>query len=146
MKNHLDEKDIEKLEKLNDQLTVIETKIYDLAKQKFDSNFEQMNGSRDNYDLEVEISFYYKDTEIAVWTEPLKSNFLNEHPTYINDGNNHNVTSSTIKHQILNSQKHCWLLHRLYDDFLLPWKKILKIDNISFDIIEHNQYKIAIFQ
>jgi len=70
----------------------------------------------------------------------MKPHFLNDRPCNINDKENHNVSSATIKNSALNSQKHCWLMHRLYDDFSIDWADIVRINNIWFD-----KYSLPIF-
>ncbi len=59
----------------------------------------------------------------------------------INDKSNHNTTSCCWKHKELHEQKYCWLLYRLYDDFGINWKDIVKIKTICFDIDVSYQYK-----
>ena len=126
------------LEKLNQKLTKIEAKIYDFAEYKFQSTQKRRDELTD-FEIDIEITFYSGDKEILILQESLKSHFNVHRKTNLNDGENHNVTSAMIINEVLNTQQHCWLLHRLYDDYNISWKMILAIDNVWFDIIERVQ-------
>ena len=126
------------LEKLNQKLTKIEAKIYDLAKYKFQSTQKRRDELTD-FEIDIEITLYSGDKEILILQESLKNHFNGQCKTNLNDGENHNVTSSIITNEALNTQQHCWLLHRLYDDYNISWKRILTIDRVWFDIIERVQ-------
>jgi hypothetical protein len=56
----------------------------------------------------------------------------------------HNTTSVFQKNALLNSQKHCWLLHSLYDHYDLVWEDIFKIKHILFDVKVQYEYAINI--
>lgn len=58
----------------------------------------------------------------------------------INDNNCHNITTAFQKDKDLNSQKHCWLLHSLYDHNSLDWNDIFKIDSVYFDVKIQYEY------
>lgn len=62
----------------------------------------------------------------------------------IDDNNCHNVTSSIQKNKELNTQKHCWLLHSLYDNYFLSWDDIFKIDSVYFDVKIQYEYSSEI--
>ena len=62
----------------------------------------------------------------------------------LNDGNCYNTTSAFQKNRDLNSQKHCWLLHSLYDHNPLDWDEIFKIDSVYFDVKIQYEYAINI--
>ena len=126
------------LEKLNQKLTKIEAKIYDLAKYKFQSTQKRRDELTD-FEIDIEITLYSGDKEILILQESLKNHFNGQCKTNLNDGENHNVTSSIITNEALNTQQHCWLLHRLYDDYNISWKRILTIDSAWFNLIEHVQ-------
>ena len=140
--------DINNIKYLNTQLSLLEQKICDeslyLAQQAF--TYRQKN----LYDYELELSFtFYTESyneELISWEEGIpKRELLKKKPNwYINDGKNHNVSSSCWKNNLLNAQHHCWLLHRLYDDFQLSWNDILRIKNILFDIKVSYQYKVKL--
>ena len=126
------------LEKLNQKLTKIEAKIYDLAEYKFQSTQKRRDELTD-FEIDIEITFYAGDKEILILQESLKNHFNGQCKTNLNDGENHNVTSAMITNEALNTQQHCWLFHRLYDDYNISWKRILTIDRVWFDIIERVQ-------
>ena len=126
------------LEKLNQKLTKIEAKIYDLAEYKFQSTQKRRDELTD-FEIDVEITLYSGEKEILILQESLKNHFNGQCKTNLNDGENHNVTSAMITNEALNNQQHCWLLPRLYDDYNISWKRILTIDSVWFEIIEHTQ-------
>lgn len=139
--------DIQKIKSLNTQLTAVEEKIYNLAKTHNQAALRKLLESEmhiTDYELEVDISLYTNQTELVFWNEYMKPHFLNDRHCNINDKENHNVSSAIIKNSELNAQKHCWLMHRLYDDFSIDWADILLIDNIWFDINIRHQYSIDI--
>ena len=141
---------VQQIAKLNEQLCVIEEKIYTLAKVQNQTALKMLINKENaitDYELGVEISFFINDNEEAIvsWEEYLKPHFLEDIPCCnINDQENHNVSSSFIMNHELNAQKHCWLMHRLYDDFHIDWSDILLIKNVCFDINVKYQYIIAI--
>lgn len=136
-------KDLSKIEKLNKQLVKVEKKIdklvkkeYKLIQKKLSSNPTKMI----DWEFEVQIDFCVNEKNVHVLYETYKRNLEKNIPNYINDGENHNV-ASIYNNELLNKQYHCWLLHSLYDDSDLTWKKILKIDMVWFDIKPIFQYK-----
>jgi hypothetical protein len=137
---------IQNIELFNTQLTTMEEEIYLLAQKENDIAVKKMCQKIDNitdYELELNIVFYKdKDEgELVFFTERMKSHFLHHVHCNINDKANHNVTSATIDNRILNEQKHCWLLHRLYDDCAVSWEDILDINCVWFDVDVRYQYR-----
>ncbi len=135
---------IEKIEKINKQLVDIEFKIYQRAKEEnkiaLKKLLEKQNDMID-YELEANITFISKEHELCTVNENFKPHFNRENfHVNINDKENHNVTTATIKNKQLNEQHHCWLLHSLYDDCMISWNKILKITDVCFDIEVSYQY------
>ena len=51
-------------------------------------------------------------------------------------GEDHNAALESALH----GQKHCWLLHLLYDDLGLKWNEILKINWLWLDFVLYYQY------
>jgi hypothetical protein len=150
----LTDKEIEKIDRLNNRLIAIEEEIYLLAKIENDRARKKVVESADpnmyDYELMVNLMFintkekdeYEDPKEIYSWDEPVYfKSFEEGDPFGINDKQCHNVSSAFIKNRALNTQKHCWLLHRLYDDFFVSWKDILSINNIYFDINLSYQYE-----
>ena len=119
--------EVQQIAKFNQQLRIIEEKIYNLAKVQNQLALKMLINKENaitDYELEVDINFYTEDEEAIVsWDEYLKPHFLEDiHCCSINDKEDHNVSSSIITHHELNNQKHCWLMHRLYDDKFLSIK------------------------
>jgi len=148
MKRKFSDKDAKKINDLNEKLIVIEKKIFDLAKIEHKRLKKLCKKSKkhtmDEFDIQVELSFCTtkeKDEhgdylEFLSWSEGIYFDSFKKgnKPFGINDKQCHNVSGSLIENKVLNSQKHCWLLHRLYDDFFVSWKNILRIDIVYFDI------------
>ena len=138
---------VPKIELLNKILTEIEGKINYKAK-KLDAIAQKKLLDKDDeiydYEIEIEIAIYsyeHTDDPCVFWIETCK-NISSGDKTgwYINDGQNHNVTSCCWKNKELHKQKHCWILHKLYDDFNISWKSILNITAIDYDIRIDYQY------
>lgn len=140
----LNEKTVETIAKLNKKLKTVEQRAHELAKHEHQSILkrvlEKENGICD-YELEIVFAFFNGEEEIVLHTEYMKPHFLLDKPKNLNDKQNHNVTSNIFPNQKLNAQKHCWLLHVLYDDLLISWQDIVKIDEVWFDINISLQYK-----
>jgi len=140
----MDDTTVQKIYNLNSSLTKIESKIYQRAKIENQYAVDKMSNNEDDicdYEIEVEITFFTAEEETCVWSEYIKPHFKFENRvTNINNNENHNVTSAFIKHEELNAQHHCWLLHSLYDDKFLSWDEILALDSVHFDVIVHFQY------
>ncbi len=155
MKKEWSTEDVQKIDELNNKLIVIEEKIYNLAEVEYLRAEKLLHENPDediiDYELEVELVFttsqeqdeYGDDLEFINWNEPVYFKSFNEgDPFGINDKRCHNVTTSIIDNKALNRQKHCWLLHRLYDDFDVSWDDILRIDGLYFDIKVSYQYVV----
>ncbi len=138
----LTNKDIKKIKKLNQQLVKIEKRIDKLVKKEYKQIQKKLINKKDkmtDWEFEVEIDFYNNEKNVHTLYESYKSNFKRNVPNYINNGENHNV-ASIYNNDKLTKQHHCWLLHSLYDDSTLTWKKIFKIDSIWIDIKPIFQY------
>ncbi|MDF1882613.1 hypothetical protein JHD49_01515 [Sulfurimonas sp. SAG-AH-194-C21] len=137
---NLSQIEVGKIEKLNAILVKHEEDIYTLAKREHDI-LKTKTGLVD-YELNVDISFYKEEGEnpLVSWEENMKQRFTTGSLSPISNKKNHNVTSTCWKQNDLNSQHHCWLLHRLYDDFFIPWAEILEIKHIWYDIQITYQY------
>ena len=90
----------------------------------------------EDYEAEVEISFWLKETDpafdedrdniLAVLTEDIKYNGFK---THLAAGKNHNEFKHWDGHS-MNGEYHCWLYHCLYDHTKMGWKDILRIGKI----------------
>lgn len=139
----LDNKIVKQLGKLNTKLQKIEKRVYGLAKKEHQRVLKKVLEKKDcivDYELYINIFFYYDEEEIATYEEYFKPNFLLDKTSNFNDNQNHNVTKGIHYHPLLNAQNHCWLLHHLYDDAMLSWQQILSIDKIAIDIDVSYQY------
>lgn len=140
----LDEQKIHHIAKLNSKLKKIEKRVYELAKKEHQRVLKRVLEKEDgiiDYELHVKIFFYSDEEEITHYEEYLKPNFLLDRKSNLADNQDHNVTSTLYPHPLLNAQKHCWLLHHLYDDVLLSWEQILSIDSLYIDIDVSFQYE-----
>lgn len=150
--------EIKQLATLNNKLKKIEEQIYSICIEENQIALEKIlrkeNGILD-YELEVHYFFYREtfikkaneeDTEqlLANWVDNIKPVLLKDKRWGIHDDNCHNTTSIWQKNKDLNSQKHCSLLHSLYDHFNLEWHNIFQIDRVYFDIVIHYEYSSAI--
>jgi len=150
MKQVLRAIDVQKIKQLNIQLTAKEEEIYLLAQIENNIAMKKMYQKIDNitdYELDLNIAFY-KDNdveELVSFSVRMKSHFMHDIHCNINDKENHNVTSATIDNKTLNEQKHCWLLHSLYDDYAVSWEDILRINCVWFDVTVHYQYEMEIY-
>jgi len=135
--------DVEKIKKLNQNLIEIERKILHLAIEEDGLALKKINNKSNgitDYELSVSISFYQGENEVIDWEESLKGCSVNKSTNFA-DAKNHNTTSCCWENTTLNEQHHCWVLHRLYDDFQITWKDILTIDCVWFDVYVQYQYK-----
>ena len=150
--------EIKLVDKLNNRLKEIEKDIYDICFEQNEIALKKLTEKENNIlDYELEVNFYiYGDTPfksyynedeklLAFCTENVKRISKKEKWWGINDNKCHNTTSVFQQDQELNSQKHCWLLHTLYDHFsLLDWDNILNIENIDFDVRTQYDYSSKI--
>ena len=155
MKRTLTDKEVQKIDDLNNKLITVEEDIYHLAKIENERAKKILleNKDKDMYDYEMHIElFFYTSQEEDEYGDPKEIYSWDHEPVYfktfeegkpfgINDKHCHNVSGSMIKNKVLNKQKHCWLLHRLYDDFPVSWKDILLIDGMDFEINVRFQYE-----
>jgi hypothetical protein len=139
---------LKQIEKLNQFLETIEEKAYNLAKIENQTALKKLQNKENNiddYELEIQFMFFTKDrkddgVELLTIIEHVKHHFNKNSEINLNDKENHNVTKSIINSKALNEQKHCWLLHCLYDDYHISWDRILDIDGVYFDINIRLQY------
>ena len=150
----LNQEEIKRLGILNNKLREIEKEIYNIALEQNQIALEKLLKKEHNIlDYEIEIQFlvygdkYVKkgdeeDPEhlLADWTNNIKAIFMEETWWGINDNNCHNITSVFQKDKDLNSQKHCSILHELYDHNPLDWDDIFKIDSVYFDVQIQYEY------
>jgi len=125
------------IEKFNKVLENIEYQILRLAKE-YEKEIKVENP--DDYELEVIFEFCADEEEKASWFEDMK--FCLEriregsHDWGLASGEDHNAALESALH----GQKHCWLLHLLYDDLGLKWNEILKINWLWLDFVLYYQY------
>jgi len=131
---------------LNQQLSLVEEEISLLAQEQDKIAQEKLGSNKAmvDYELQVNIFIYasHEEENLVSWSEYFKN--IDKRHNNINDKENHNVTSCCWKDSELNSQQHCWILHRLYDDFDISWKDIINVTKISFDIEISYQYSMDI--
>jgi len=81
----------------------------------------------------------------ASWIESLTvilENLQNKDRWGLGDERNHNVSGIYISG--LESQKHCYLLHQLYDDFHLSWEEILALEWMWLDFELRAQFEFRL--
>ena len=158
----LNRQEIQRLGIFNDKLKLLEEKIYNLALIQNQIALQKvLDKENDIYDYDIDITYYVygdeyigeedKDEEdedyiehlLATWTDGLKL-FMKATWWGVHDNNCHNVTSAFQKDKELNSQKHCWILHSLYDHNPLDWSDIFMIDTIDFNLEIKYEYLIKI--
>ena len=136
---------IQKVETLNALLTNIEQKSYEIAKRENQKVLKKLLDKEDDiceYELDLNFIFLGQNGfELLSHQENMKYHFLKDKDINFNDGKNHNVLKSLPKYKALHDQKHCWLLHSLYDDYLIPWEIILTIKEILFEVNVVYQYE-----
>jgi len=148
----LNNKTVEKISILNEQLKTVEKNIYRQAQKTYHDVLQRLDDSEDDitdFEIEVEIEFRKDESD----DEPLLSFYDpfifrdGQIRTSIADGENHNVLHSLYDNSALSMQHHCRLLHALYDDYLiLDWEKILSIRHIWFEVHVIYQYSYEISQ
>ncbi len=142
----LSKQEIKKLGIFNNKLKILEEKIYNICLEYNQTAIKKILDKENNIiDYELKVVFYFygstymineQDDEhlIAHWADGMKRSLMTNELYGINDNQCHNITSVFQKDTNLNSQKHCWLLHSLYDHCHLDWDVIFKIDEIYFDV------------
>jgi len=116
---------VARIEKLNRKLEKLEYKLIDLGKTYLE---EVKSQKPDDYELEVVFEFCAEEKEIASWFEDLRIRLEDEYIRKLDWGLGSGADHNTALDPSLHGQKHCWLLHLLYDDIGVPWEEILKID------------------
>ena len=109
---------------------------------------EDSKQNMEDYDLNVVLTFSTTDEEdefgdyleFANWKEGIY--FEGNEPFGINDKNDWNVMVGRSNNKKLDKQKHCWLLHQLYDNHFVSWENILRIDRVWFEIVTEQEYAI----
>ena len=149
----LNTQEIQRLGVFNDKLKLFEEKIYNAVIEQSRIALQKISKKGNNivdYALEVTIYIYgekYMIDEadehiLANYSPSIKPLFLKDKWSGIYDDECHNTTSAVQKNKELNSQKHCWLLHSLYDIYCISWKDMAKIDTICYDIEISYEYKM----
>ena len=154
MKRKFSALEVQKVDELNSKLIAIEERIFHLAEEEYLRVEKMLNDTdqkMDDYDLQVLLAFstseeqdeYGDDLEFIHWEESVYFESFEEGESFgINDKQCHNVTRGLIDNEALNAQKHCWLLHRLYDDYFVRWEDILRIDRMYFEIKVGYEYEV----
>jgi len=128
---------VARVKKLNASLEKLEYKLIDLGKTYLE---ELKSENPDDYELDVIFEFCAGDEGIASWFEDirivLEEDWRKKLEWGLASGADHNAALDPSLH----GQKHCWLLHLLYDDLHVPWEKILKIDWFWADFRLYFQY------
>lgn len=147
----LNKNEIVKLSVFNDKLIALEIEIYNLCLTQNQIALKKLLDKETvDYELNVNVLFYgetymkNKDDDEHLLLNldiGMKHSLLKDDRWGIADGNCHNVSSIFQKNKDLNGQKHCHLLHSLYDDYHFAWDDIFKIEDIYFDIIVQYDYK-----
>ncbi|MBL0707676.1 MAG: hypothetical protein JJW00_01335 [Sulfurimonas sp.] len=147
----LDKEEIKKLGIFNDKLIALEKKIYNLCLTKNKIVLKKLLDKEIvDYELNVNILFYgetymtdkYDNEHLLLNLKVgMKHSLLKDDRWGIADDNCHNVSTIFQKDKDLNTQKHCYLLHSLYDDYHFAWDDIFKIEDIYFDIIVQYDYE-----
>ena len=140
-------KEIEQINTLNTKLIQIEKQIYNIAYKEYQKALKKVVDKEPHFlDYEIEVHlFIYGEKAVeehlfADWVQSVKPIVLKSSWWGINDNKCHNTTSIFQKNKELNSQKHCSLLHELYDHYALTWDKIFKIGTIYFDVKIQYEY------
>ncbi len=147
----IDPKIHQRLNQINDELTVIEKQIHErVIRLDMVLQNELHNGVDGMYDyeLEVEIACYSGDESedlLCTLLELQKGIFLPSARKKSNlaDGENHNDLHHWEDHA-MKGEYHCWLYHCLYDHEDLTWEQIASIQTFCIDIIPRYQYKVSI--
>jgi len=128
---------VARIERLNQTLEKLEYKLMALGKTYLE---EVKSEKPDDYELEVVFEFCAGEKEIASWFEDIRGVLEEDWRKKLNWGLASGADHNTALDPSLHGQKHCWLLHLLYDDLHVPWEKILKIDWFWADFRLYFQY------
>ena len=141
-RERLDTQKVKALERLNKYLTKIEKRILNLG---LEFKNEILALEPHDWDLKVVYEYTTQDDSKVQWIEFLKhqleewQNPRNDEYWGIADGNDHNVSRFIVSG--LEHQKHCYLMHQLYDDFHLSWNEILALEWMWLDFELCPQFK-----
>ena len=126
------------IEKFNRVLEKVEHEIIKLA---WEYEEEIKAKKPDDYELDAVLGFCVDEKEKTSWLENMrfclemiKEGSYEWGPA---DGQDHNVALESA----LRGQKHCWLLHLLYDDLHLNWDEILELNWLWVDFVLCYQYE-----
>jgi len=125
------------IEKLNKVLENIEYQLLELARE-YEQEIKVENP--DDYELDLIFEFCAGEEEIASWFKSMKIHLENFRKMELDWGLASGADHNGALDDSLQGQKHCWLLHLLYDDLLVSWEKILKIDWLWADFCLYFQY------
>ena len=142
--------EVKQIAELNEKMLHVQKKIYTHCKQEYErikGAEPYTHGDLHNFSFEVQLQVYINNFELVAWSENIRCHF-NENDEFslqnrispLFDDEDHNVSSAICKNVELNAQKHCWIMHRLYDDYFVDWSVIVMITDIHFDILTTLQY------
>lgn len=150
--------EVQKIEELNNKLILLEERLFDLSKVEYlrtKKMCEETQQNMDEYDFHIILAFSTteeqdeneEDLEFANWRDHIYfDTFENddEEPFGINDKYDWNVMIGWSNNKKLDKQKHCWLLHQLYDNYYASWEEILRIDQVWFKIVVEHEYMMKL--
>jgi len=144
------------LEKLNQILAKLEKGIKKealLLVAECDRKVNDEHEWLEDYEAEVEISFWLKDSDpafdedqdniLVVLREELKHCWDGDLENYLGGKTNHSEFQHWEDHP-MKDEFHCWLYHCLYDHTELGWLDILRIGSIWVDIKPRLQHFIEL--
>ena len=148
--------EVQKIEELNNKLVLLEEKLFRLSEVEYlrvKKMCEDTEQNMEDYNLNVVLAFSTTDEEdeygdyleFVNWKERIYfDTFENdsEEPFGINDKYDWNVMVGRSNNKKLDKQKHCWLLHQLYDNHFVSWENMLRIDRVWFEIVTEQEYAI----
>lgn len=149
MSNNLTQAQLSQLQKLNLRLKNMQDKILkeiEILDSQLIKRVEDKNDFLDDYELEVNISFYIKENDVNYKED--EDNIITNIEQYVKKislGNkhfwtgNHNEFTSWENH-IMKDEYHCYWYHCLYDHNNLSFEDILNIGRIWVDIKTYYQY------
>ena len=129
---------MDRVKKLNDVLEKLEYRLIELGREYLE---ELKAENPDDYELDVIFEFCAGEEEIASWFENIRSVLEEDWRKKLNWGLASGADHNAALDPSLHGQKHCWLLHLLYDDLGMRWEKILKIDWFWADFRLYFQYE-----
>ena len=139
--------EITALDQLNQRLATTEKWILDLA-----DRFEEETLALEPHDWEMELTYEFTtgSESKACWFTSLKHTLEErrnpslDHYWGLADENDHNVSRSFAPELV--EQKHCYLMHQLYDDFCLDWDDILSLEWVWLDFELRAQFDFYLGQ